>query len=78
VDNLYQELLAFVMTFLSIAIIGHRFVKADCSRFAPTNAVNQSQWGLTNLANAKLNRTKKPAMPLKYLSIMYPPLKAIS
>ena len=37
---LYQDLLSFVMTFLSITIIGHQFVKADCRRFTPTKAVN--------------------------------------
>jgi hypothetical protein len=37
----------FIPSFFKSHIMGHQFVKADCNRFSPMNAVNQSHSGLT-------------------------------
>ena len=34
-------------SFFNIVIIGHQFVKADCSKFSPTNPVNRNHPGCT-------------------------------
>jgi hypothetical protein len=47
------------------AIIGHQFVNADWNKFAPTNAVNKYQYGLTQCPNARDARTNAPAMSLR-------------
>jgi hypothetical protein len=48
--------------FFRMLIIGHQLVNADCSKFAPTNAVNQYHRPSTKLAKATLNNTKNPAI----------------
>jgi len=42
---------------------------ADWNRLAPTNAVNQSQFGLTQWARARLVKMKDPAINRIHLSI---------
>ena len=56
--------------FLRNVSIRHQLVNADCNRLAPTNAVNHAQLGFTKYASSKLIKTKLPAMPFIYLSIM--------
>ena len=44
--NRYGTLKAFfnlIITFFNISSSGHQFVKDDCKRFNPTNAVNKNQ-----------------------------------
>jgi hypothetical protein len=49
--------------------IKHQRVRDDWNKFAPTNAVNQSQLGLTQWANARLINTKLPAINRIHRSI---------
>jgi len=70
---LAQHLLS-IPNFCNIHIIGHQLVNADCSRFNPIKAVNQSQNGLTKCANNKLINKKVPAIPLNILSILITPM----
>ena len=49
-------------SFLRISSIRHQFVMEDCSRFAPTNAVNQNQCGSTHSPSARLARINVPAI----------------
>jgi len=37
----------FTPSFFSITDIRHQFVNPDCNKLAPTNAVNQIQFGFT-------------------------------
>jgi hypothetical protein len=48
-----------------MGMAGHQFVNADCSRFTPANAVNQSQYGDTQWARANESNTTIPASARK-------------
>ena len=48
--------------FLKISSIRHQRVKTDWIKFAPTKAVNHSQWMLTQTASARLVSMKLPAI----------------
>jgi hypothetical protein len=50
--------------------IRHHCVSPDWSKFAPTNTVNHSQYGLTQCAKARLIKTKVPAITRIYLSML--------
>jgi len=56
--------------FRSMFSIRHHRVSADWKRFAPTNAANQSQFGFTQWASARLIRTKDPAINRIHLSML--------
>jgi len=60
----------FTPNFFSMTAIKHQFVNPDCNKLAPTNAVNQIQFGLRKCARIKLMRMKLPAMTLIYLLII--------
>ena len=57
-----------------MSIIGHQLVNADCNRFKPMKAVNQSHSGLTKWAKSKLINKNVPAIPRSVRSIIHPPL----
>ena len=63
--------LSLMPAFLRIHIMGHQLVKADCSKFNPTKAVNHNQLGWTFTASKTLNKIKDPAIPLNIFSISF-------
>jgi hypothetical protein len=48
----------------------HHLVMDDCSKLAPTKAVNQRKWMLTKTASIRLMRTNEPATALTILFFM--------
>jgi hypothetical protein len=61
VENQPNTTPVFTPNFLRITAIGQKPVNADCSKFAPTNPVKNSQYGLWTIDKITLNRIKLPA-----------------